>query len=116
MRSNSFWLWASKARIMVLRYRITSAEIWARSAAPRVYSVYMIRKSWSTWLRAWPLYQPRPAIKRLMRSWEPRGLGIGIRSKSLTKASLSLKNDATIDVRSEVRIVRNEHDRPGFIL
>ena len=37
--------------MMVFRYRMTSAEMWARSVAPSVYSVYMIRRSWSTLLK-----------------------------------------------------------------
>src|SRR5918993_2078194 len=41
----------------------------ARSAAPSVYSVYMMRRSWSIRLRAWPLSHPNPAINRLMSKW-----------------------------------------------
>ena len=59
--------------MMVLRYRMTSAEMWARSVAPSVYSVYMIRRSWSTLLKACPLSQPKPAIIRLMNSCEALG-------------------------------------------
>ena len=59
---------SSRARMMVFRYRMTSAEMWARSVAPSVYSVYIIRRSWSTLLKACP------RLQILATSREPLGI------------------------------------------
>src|SRR5947208_17164990 len=60
---------------MMVRYSMTSAEMWARSVAPKVYSVYMMRRSWSTSLRARAPISPRAAISRLTRIWVQAGRG-----------------------------------------
>ena len=100
---------------MVFRYRMTSAEMWARSVAPSVYSVYMIRRSWSTLLNACPLSQPRPAISKLMNSCEALGRNDRTMVVRPTVFLHSIQNDSPVDVRCEIRIVRHKDHRPGFV-
>src|SRR5439155_13011889 len=74
IRSKSFWLSDSRARMMVFRYRMTSTEMWARSVAPSVYSTCLIRRSWSTRLKACPLSQ-RSEERRVGKECRSRGAG-----------------------------------------
>jgi hypothetical protein len=70
--------------MIVVRNRITSAEMWASSAAPSVYSVYMSVMSWFTWLSALAPISPRPAIRRLTAICFQDGLGRHERVQRIT--------------------------------
>ena len=96
-------------------------------------------------LRAWPLIHPSPAIKRLMISWFVLGKDnfrrdaddtsvpfVGLQSKPRAQSSRSLakkeaapvlmhnrssvQHHATFDQLAHLRIVGDEHHRPGFLL
>lgn len=97
---------------MVVWYRMTSAEMWVRSVIPGVYSAYMIRRSWSTQFKAWPL---RPAVSRLMNSCEALGRNARTNVAIPTVSLHSFENNSPIDVRRETRIVRYKDHRPGLV-
>lgn len=57
----------------IIRYRMMSAEMCARSVAAKVYSVYMMRRSWSISLSARAPINPSATTSRLMKTFEMEG-------------------------------------------